>query len=538
MISTDTSVPQPIVSLFPIKLAVVAALIATLSLAFRPDTLIPNNPLSEDAFYALTVSRNIAHGNGTTIEGTTLTNGFQPLFTFLCAIPYLFSNDAYYFPLRIVILFHWLLFLGTAVILGIITTTFAARENHAARKTTFWITTILYLCSLFAFLQHFNGLETGCVLFLYSLSWLIHQRINVLRTSHLCFMGALLGLTVLARIDAVFLVIIVSGSYLILSSQPLLIRIKQFTLISFTAFVVSAPWFVYNLVFFSSLMPTSGQATMDYGLSLQRIGKALLSVSQCSLPFVYASRWEIILGILRLDMVRGLIVGAALVVFVLHIRRQFETQRFWNHEVEARQSLRFALSLLVFCGFLTVWYTLTSSATHFYIRYFAPLMLLSTFVMGIVIPVVLLRTASFVRRVPQPLMLLIVVPLVVTVGVFWYGKVFTGNVMYTQQVPLIDRHVPDQEYVAAFQSGTLGYFRPLVANLDGKVNSEALGYRDDIADYLKKRDIRWLCDWPSIVRMWFKDEPEKLGWVPVDEIGMFVLYAFDASTKSPAPGTK
>lgn len=47
----------------------------------------------EDGYYALSVARNFAEGNGITIDGTQITNGFQPLFTFVAVPAFLIAGE-------------------------------------------------------------------------------------------------------------------------------------------------------------------------------------------------------------------------------------------------------------------------------------------------------------------------------------------------------------------------------------------------------------------------------------------------------------
>ncbi len=46
------------------------------------------------------------------------------------------------------------------------------------------------------------------------------------------------------------------------------------------------------------------------------------------------------------------------------------------------------------------------------------------------------------------------------------------NLFYLDQLALVQRYVPKDAEVGAAQSGTLGFFRDRVVNLDGKVNNE------------------------------------------------------------------
>ena len=97
----------------------------------------------------------------------------------------------------------------------------------------------------------------------------------------------------------------------------------------------------------------------------------------------------------------------------------------------------------------------------------------------------------------------------------------SSNKNYTDQYALIQANVPPDQMVSAGQSGTLGYFRDHVLNLDGKVNQEALNYRGRIWAYLDAEKINWYCDWSTI---WIEPNPETRGWKLVGRKGYFMLY--------------
>ena len=78
-----------------------------LSLSIRSNTLLIDIPLTEDGYYLLSVSRNIALGRGLTVDGTHLTNGFQPLFAVLLSPIYMIFGGDRYESLRGVIVVHW-----------------------------------------------------------------------------------------------------------------------------------------------------------------------------------------------------------------------------------------------------------------------------------------------------------------------------------------------------------------------------------------------------------------------------------------------
>jgi hypothetical protein len=96
--------------------------------------------------------------------------------------------------------------------------------------------------------------------------------------------------------------------------------------------------------------------------------------------------------------------------------------------------------------------------------------------------------------------------------------------LFMDQLHLVETQVPPQDAVAAGQSGTLGYFRDGVVNLDGKVNAEALRYQDRMTQYLDLKNVRWFCDMPGYVERYLGTRPEEHGWALVAQAGLFRLY--------------
>src|SRR6188474_2715798 len=64
---------------------VLLVLCSALAIVARPLHAVFDDPLSDDGYYVLAIARRIALGQGVTYDGATLTNGFQPLWVFLCA---------------------------------------------------------------------------------------------------------------------------------------------------------------------------------------------------------------------------------------------------------------------------------------------------------------------------------------------------------------------------------------------------------------------------------------------------------------------
>jgi hypothetical protein len=73
------------------------------------------------------------------------------------------------------------------------------------------------------------------------------------------------------------------------------------------------------------------------------------------------------------------------------------------------------------------------------------------------------------------------------------------NLNYDPQYTWTREHVRPDCVMAGFESGTLGHFRANAINLDGKVNPEALEFREAHRsdDYVARKGVEVLVDIPS-----------------------------------------
>lgn len=318
-------------------------------------------------------------------------------------------------------------------------------------------------------------------------------------------LGLIAGVTVLARIDAVF---VVGALFVFLVLKR---GWRPAVSMAVVAGAVSAPWWIYNYVEFGSLMPTSGQALWELRLYYsERRAKAVVSgVGDVILPWAFAGRLQsfgISLGKL---MVAAAVLGAA---WLLPPK---EAALKGPRMVNARA---FGYVLLAASAGIVVWYGLTSKAEWFYYRYFAPISLL----MIVVLAVGLARTSRGWRPAFLNVAAIVVgLSGLMSFGVLWNSQLSGGNEMLNDQVALVRGTVPDDQVVAAGQSGTLGFWRAKVVNLDGKVNPDVLRIETSMSDYLRSQDIHWLCDWPDYVQGYLGKQPTGDGWKLVGRKGRF-----------------
>lgn len=481
----------------------VALVIAGLSLAFRPSSSVIDEPITEDGYYALSVSRNIAAGQGMTIDGTHPTNGFQPLFTVVASAAFLVTpNDTW--AIRLVLVMHWLIWLATAWLVSLLVADWLGRE-HPGRTTTRVIAALLFLGAAYVIHVGFNGLETGAVLLGYAALWRMVQVAEVGRTRVDVALGAVAGLTVLARIDAAFIVAILCLHLLLVVRKP-----RSAFVVGAVALAISSPWWVYNYVEFGSLMPTSGQALFGFrSFSPRRLQSTVSALGDVGLPWLFAGRFSgFRFGIVKLAAIAVVLLAGWMVP------KRIRTER----TSAAQNASAYALVLLAASAIIVAWCFLTSNALHFYYRYFAPIALLVV----VVTTVVYGRNRSGWRWVALVGGGLASGAIgIAALSILWSPALSQGNEWLNDQVPLVEQTVPAGEVVAAGQSGTLGFWRKNVTNLDGKVNPAVLDRQDDMPEFLDEQSIRWLCDWHNYVESYLGDHPERYGWEVASERGRF-----------------
>ena len=485
------------------RVCFVIAALAIVSICLRPAAVLVDKPFTEDGFYLLAVARNLALGNGLTIDGERLTNGIQPLFAFLAAPAYwLFGGDRVE-GLRGVLFLHSLSFVAGAWWFGLV-----LRDAVRGSERLRWIGSLSWLGSGYFFLLSHNGLETGCLLCLYVAYMRLWQRWPLAGTRRALAHGALLGGLVLARIDATFFVTALLGLQAVRGERPFGERLRDVVVAGAVAVLVSSPWWIFNVVNFGALMPTSGAAQSGLmgeteNLFASRTKRAAENVLLVATPVLYGGDGA---GGLRFMILRGGLLLA--VLFVL-----WRLAPLPRHAARSASTGRpVAIAVLVAGSVLVVYYAAFFWATHFYNRYYALLAPLGMAMWAVAAERVVARSLLLARLLALGLTAAAIGLAIVS----HTGILFAGNEWLRFQVAAVREHVPPNARLAAGQSGTLGYFVDGVHNLDGKVNYEALRHQDSMGEYLAKYDIEWLCDWPVYLHRYIDPAKLRAEWERID----------------------
>ncbi|HEY3886458.1 MAG TPA: hypothetical protein VGL62_14700, partial [Vicinamibacterales bacterium] len=176
----------------------------------------------------------------------------------------------------------------------------------------------------------------------------------------------------------------------------------------------------------------------------------------------------------------------------------------WTHV--NRGALLFMLLLVCYTGAIITAYAM-SPAWWMYDRYTAPVVLVS-------VPVLAVLLADRVRTIPRSAVMAVGVAAIEAAFVIWAVHA-PSRKYYQAQIELVARHVPPQERVGAFQSGTLGYFRDGVVNLDGKVNPAALAARGRLKEYTRAIGVNWIADFPVLVSSGFGSLDD---WMLIEQV--------------------
>jgi len=226
--------------------------------------------IPDDTGYFYKIALNVALGKGLTFDGINQTNGFQPLWLYmLLPLAWAMREAPVDLYLRAALIYQ----LSLVAIAGVVF--FFAMLLYSRRSVALTATTLFYIFGI----GHFaNGMETGilvlCLSALLYFSLKYRPFSDSSTSKHAFVFGLLLGLTVLARLDMVFLLAVIYTFILwqafAKTERAGRARLGKQLLLSVIAFtLVTAPYFVYNKIHFGAIMPISGQLKNSFPYILQ-----------------------------------------------------------------------------------------------------------------------------------------------------------------------------------------------------------------------------------------------------------------------------
>lgn len=437
-------------------------------------TSLYKKPFIEDSWYGLNIARNISEGLGITIDGTQITNGFQPLQVLIDSLIFKItnSNDS---AITVIFAVRLLLHIISAMIFKeLVKTLTSNKKTRAFYEFAF----ISYMFNPAILHVAVNGLETGLVLLLLLtlVRYAIFQATGKSRQYLIIKTILVASALIYARIDmSVIVVFVLVWIYIVCGSKTAL------QVGGSTALLVT-PWFSWSYLKFGSVIPISGQQQQDPELSLFRLAHLFKATTFNISPWVGSFYDQS--GFVNESLF--FVLRVICFIFIITIISKSQQRLRVENCIQSKHGVLFAI--LAGLSVLSIYYCFATFATWFYPRYtiyFAPLTLL-----------IFLSLAGDLTRKE---ILFSIIAIISSVGVFFasYHSPKFENALYNDQVALAIKTVPQNEFLGARQSGTLGFHRAKSINLDGKVNPQAPRDIDAMNKYLLEQNIEWLCDWPS-----------------------------------------
>jgi hypothetical protein len=444
---------------------------------------------TEDGYLMLTLARNLAIGKGLSVaDGLIPSNGTQPLATLIWSGLFWLAGGDRELGVGLV--------QGMEIVFAALTAWLLARLGErllgsgAIESKVSWLVAAVWLASPIVVPHSMNCLETGVYgLFVVSaalafVKW--SQQAAPWPLARIVGMGGIIGGAFWARNDAIFLGAAVGLAHVALPHGVARTR-RMLEVVGFgvTGALLAAPWMIFNYTRFGSIVPISGHSE-TIGIQIARNLRVLAVVwaeyfaMLLPLPASFEEKsWFALLMLV--------LVGTALTLLVGR-----------TYRVAPQAARRLILAAGFYASVLTLFYGLSFGAPHFLSRYLFPISPFIALLWGGALLALLRRSdRQRVRGLTIAALLALALPCL-AMGLRAYSK---GNRhQHMQVVSWVRENVPPTSWVAAPQTGTLGFFYDRALNLDGKVNPEALAWRQEnkTLEYAVFKKVDYIADWASL----------------------------------------
>ncbi|MCI0330560.1 MAG: glycosyltransferase family 39 protein [candidate division Zixibacteria bacterium] len=414
--------------------------------------------VSDDAYYYFTIARNLGNHGMLSADGITLTNGFHPLWLFLITPIFSLFGSYHWFSIHLVLTVSALFDTAAGFLI------YRTLEKLGKPGLGLWGAAFFWLHP-FGILHSMNGLETALnSFFLALLAYLSFGATSQWLARGWPVLGTVIGLALLARTDNIFPVLALLA-YLFWRERSVQTILK----VAAPAVLLVAPWLVYNLISFGTVVQTSGSAYPWHYHQLY-LNSYKTYFSPTLLPYLLR---QSLYSFAESAFHYGNWVLTIIIAVVLAFRLKSWPARY-------RPLLWTLAGGALFLG------------VHLFVRWsMRPWYPQAVFVLTL--PVVLLALES-VRRYWVGF----VVVASLALSGWWVWK-WPFRIADRSKVMLkmIEERTPAADRVGVFNSGYLQYFTDKkVINLDGLVNNEVLRYYQERKgwEYFRFRNIRWLVD--------------------------------------------
>lgn len=477
-----------------LPLLIATALVLRLDWAWSELETLLRYAISDDAFYYFQIARNWAGGNGASLDGTTATNGFHPLWLALLVGVQALTSDAV-LALRLGLSLGALLGAASVALLYRV----VARSTGSTWAALFGAA--LYAVHPTTVTESVNGLETELAIF--TTAWVTDRYYSLCsaapaRTQRAAILlGLAGGALLLTRSDAVFLWAALLAGLVITSAG-----VRWALVAGLVSSACVLPWLAWSQVSFGSVMQVSAVAIPellradflaahgdDLAMRLTRSGFLVRRAFGADLPHLYAvppglPAWPVA------------VAGLAAVFAALR-------------NPVARTALVRMLPLFVGVSFTLLWH----AGVRWWTRewYFAPAGWVGAAGLAVCFSALLAqaRALSPTRRTAALASLATLASLTILglaappLAARW-RVASEHRVQQLEAARWLATRTPPDARIGAFNAGIYSYFSGrTVVNLDGAVNADAYAARREnrLLDYAVAARLDHLVDWRGTLPM-------------------------------------
>jgi hypothetical protein len=492
--------------------------------------------LTDDAFYYFQVARHISEGLGSTFDGINFSNGYHPLWMLVCIPVFSLARYDLILPLRLLVLVMAAFNAGTAVVLFRLLNRFIKIELAG-------MLAVLWAFSLeFHRLTTKEGLETGINAFFIVLLWEKLTSLNkpegttTRDLGEVGFVGLIAALTILSRLDNVYLVI-ASAVWLWLRwwqppngngsdlREKWLWRLKTGLAYNSVIVAVILPYLMWNKHFFGDFMPVSGQVKLWWGslpnsvygyrvTNLQELIAEMLSADNKVGPWALVVKKlfqgaSLISGFRPQDTIILPTVWKLTAVLAVLLMALVWLERDFFFKTAARMGLLpFLLGTLVQASYYKRFGSVPQKAWY-WIGEMIFIMLCFGLVLMLLYRLLSRLKLDWPQKAAMAVMLLVMLWAPVNLTVYLFGELENGREQevhdYTDRAIFLAETFEPGTVIGIPGSGSWAYFSPemVIFNMDGLINSYA--YLDAMregrgAEFMAQSGVQYVIGNPYIMQ--------------------------------------
>jgi len=449
--------------------------------------------LVDDAFFYLKLAQNIAAGNGVTFDGEVLTNGFNPLYALLLVPVFLVFSSNLDIPIHLALTILSVFNAITGVIIFLIV-------KEIAGKFAGLIASFIWFFNPYVIMISLNGVEASIVAFFLSLC--IYQYIKMRITGRfspqsIILLGILTALSILSRVDAVFMLIAVTLDMLYLSYHKEKRLIPSFykpaLFASITLFTLS-PWFLWNLYNFGTIRQISG-VVLPFTAHTMYLAKykTYYSINFIRHELLYLNTWLTHIvkfggGALLIFLSLGILTGVKL----FNGREDAKTLLTSIRAVDFLllfSALTVGFYALYFWGWLRTWYYL-------------PIILVVTIYLGLISSLLKEKIKGWEGKGVLMISLFLFLNFSYHGFTAWKDGLFPFQRQLYEATIWINQNTEKNSRIGAFSSGIFGYLsNRKIIDLAGVVNRDVHKARLEkrLDDYFLEKKLDYLIDRQDMV---------------------------------------